>query len=222
MTLALCVVGNGRLDYLHRAVVAAMNHLPIHHFDHFLMVDDSGDPNVGRELARTYPDWYLTHHGDNQGMAAAVQTGFDMCRTIDASFVFWLEEDMLLTRTPPVIEAVETLAEQPDLAQICFRREPVDVNPTEMANNCVLKTLCDQSTIIRQHDMWTEYDGLFSLNPCVIPCDVIAAGWDPGNEAGMTSKLVAQGYTFGSWGHPGDGQSWVRHIGHQRGAKWQL
>lgn len=220
MSIALCVIGNGRIDGLHRVIQAALNYLP--EFDHYLMVDDSGEPNIARELFNTYPKWQIHSHDTNRGMAAAIQTGFDLVTANDADFVFWLEEDMLLTGSPPIEEAMQILSDNEQLAQICFRREPVDINPTEIDNGCVLKTLVDMSSHVMIHDKWTEYDGLFSLNPSLIPIDICQQGWDPDNEAGMTRKLTSGGYTFGSWGHPNDQQTWVRHIGHQRAAQWQL
>lgn len=220
MTWALTVIGNGRFDYLTKVVDAALNYLPKP--DYKLMVDDSGDPEHGYQLDSLFTDWHIVHHGTNRGMAAAVQTGFDLVCDSDADFAFWLEEDMLLTRTPPLRAAMDILDMNGHIAQMCFRRQTVWGNPYEEQHGDVLIALCAQSTTIVDHGCWVEYDALFSLNPCVIPADICQIDWDPGNEAGMTSKLLEQGYRFGSWGNRSLQEHWVTHIGEQRGPKWQL
>jgi len=220
MSYALTVIGNGRLDYLTKVVDAALNFLP--EPDYKLMVDDSGNPEHGYQLDSLYPDWHIVHHETNQGMAAAVQTGFDLVCDNDADFAFWLEEDMLLTKEPPLRAAMDILDKHDNIAQMCFRRATVWGNEHEDRHQDVLAALCAQSTTVVDHGCWTEYDSLFSLNPCLIPADICQIDWDPGNEAGMTLKLCGQGYTFGSWGNLSLSEHWVTHIGDQRGAQWQL
>ena len=220
MTYALVVVGNGRLNYLQQAVQAALDMLPDP--DYHLMVDDSGDAEHGDQLDSIYPNWHIVHHETNRGMAAAVQTGFDLVCDSDADFAFWLEEDMLLTREPPIHAAMDILYKNDHVAQMCFRRATVWGNEYEDRHKDVLAALCAQSTTVADHGCWTEYDALFSLNPCLIPADICQIDWDPGNEAGMTRKLCGQGYTFGSWGNRTFAEHWVTHIGEQRAAQWQL
>ena len=220
MTWALTVIGNGRLQYLHQTVQTALGLLPEPTVK--LMVDDSGSPEVQAELDAHYPTWGIAHHPENRGMAAAVQTGFDLVCEADTDFALWLEEDMLLTRTPPLKAAMDILDMNDHLAQMCFRRATVWGNPYEDQHGDVLAALCAQSTTIVDHGCWTEYDALFSLNPCLIPQDICQIDWDAGNEAGMTTKLRDKGYRFGSWGVPSFSEHWVTHIGEQRGHKWQL
>jgi GT2 family glycosyltransferase len=220
--IALLVIGNGRTDMLDATVEAAREHLPA--FDRYLMVDDSGDLRVRRILDARYPEFVIQHNDTNLGMAAAVQAGFDLVLASGARHVFWLEEDMLLTKAPPVDAAISVLERQPDLAQMCFRRDPAD--PTEQPDQ--LTAICGKSPHVTTHDLYTAYDFLFSMGPCVIPRHILEYGWPAGpigvgNEDGMTRLLLEKGYRFGSWGLPGDGQSWGRHVGYAaRGAAWQL
>lgn len=220
--IGLVVVGNGRTSMLDQVVEAAFQWLPP--FDRYLMVDDSGELDVRRHLDIMYPDFLIEHHAENRGMAAAVQTGFDLALDTGCRHVFWLEEDMLLTAAPPVEVAVDVLDTAPWLAQMCFRREPVAGNPAEQEFGDQLAAICAQARTVYDRDGWTAHDFIFSLNPCLIPRRILELGWDTGNEAGMTAVLSDPqwGYLFGSWGQPGDGQVWARHIGGQRGAKWQL
>lgn len=218
--IALVVIGNGRTEYLRPVVNAAIEHLP--GFDAYLMVDDSGDPQVRRQLDRWYPGWIIEHHAENRGMAAAVQSGFDLALDVGARHVFWLEEDMVLTDQPPIDEAITVLEQSPGLAQMCFRRAPVYGNQYEAAAGCQLSAIIAQAGRVFEWPTYTEHDFLFSLNPCLIPRRVLEAGWDADNEAGMTAKLREQGFMFGSWGHASDGQVWARHIGERRGPRWRL
>jgi GT2 family glycosyltransferase len=219
---ALLVIGNGRTDMLARAVVAAETYLP--DFDHLLMVNDSGSLEVRRELDDEYPDFLIEHHSENLGMAAAVQAGFDLVLSTDARWVFWLEEDMILTAAPPIDAAVLALESAPDLAQMCFRRDPAD--PSEQPDQ--LTAICGKSPHVTTTPLYTVYDFLFSMGPCIIPRHILEYGWPAGpigvgNEDGMTKRLLEKGYRFGSWGHPGDGQSWGHHMGYaNRGKAWQL
>lgn len=230
MTYALLVIGNGRLDYLHKVVEAAEEHL--HDADAYLMIDDSGRPEINREIARTYPDWETLHHSSNWGMAKAVQSGFEHVLSTACDYVFWLEEDMLLTARPPIHDAISVLDNHPtSLAQMCFRREPWWGSPAEMQHGDQLTAIVEQAddaiTVHWHEHVFTAHDFIFSLNPCLIPRHILEMGWPSGpigvgNETGMTNRLKKRGYQFGSWGTPGDGQTWARHLGEQRAAQWQL
>lgn len=219
--IALLVIGNGRTDFLSQAVRSARDWLPP--VDRLLMVDDSGDLAVRKHLDQTYRDFTITHHHENQGMAAAVQAGFDMVLDTGAEYVFWLEEDMVLCNRPPLWEAKKVLYESPQLAQMCFRRESTPGNQYEWSSGCQLNAITQQASFVYEWPTWTEHDFIFSMNPCLIPRNVLELGWDADNEAGMTAKLKEKGYRFGSWGHASDGQVWATHVGYaQRAAVWQL
>lgn len=209
MSTALLVIGNGRLDYLHQSVDAALQHLP--EFDHYLMIDDSGEAIVRRQLARHYPDFTIHSHEHNQGMARAVQSGFDLCLQTDADFVFWLEEDMVIYRPIPMNLALSAMCWEPHLAQMLFQRQPL--SPDEHATGSVVGAM---GPLTERYGFY-EQTHIFSLNPCLIPRNVLELGWDSDNERGMTKKLLDHGLTFGVW----DGQ-YVEHIGVARGKQWQL
>jgi hypothetical protein len=211
MTVALLVIGNGRLDYLHDTVEAALTHLP--EMDHYLMIDDSGEASVQRELERNYPDFTTRYHDRNYGMARAVQSGFEAVLATDADYVFWLEEDMVILEPPPVRTAIGILQAYPVLAQMLFQRQCL--TPDEHEGGSVAAGL--HATRFCDSAKWSWQNTLFSLNPCLIPRNVLELGWDEDNEAGMTKKLLAHGFTFGVW----DGQ-YVEHVGVRRGKKWQL
>jgi hypothetical protein len=66
-----------------------------------------------------------------------------------------------------------------------------------------------------------EHKRIFSLNPCVIPRRVLDLGWPDGNEAEMTTNLVASGYRFAFYGKRDDPPR-VIHVGAERGIGWRL
>ena len=210
LSIALLVIGNGRLDYLHQAVDSVLEHCP--QFDHYLMVDDSGDHAVCRELDRHYPDFTIHHHDTNQGMARAVQAGFDLVLATDAEYVVWWEEDFVAEKPIPVEEAVDVLGTYGYTAQMLFQRQPL--TPQEVEAGSVAGAM---GGISLHHD-WIIHGHIFSLNPCVIPRRILERGWPAGNEREMTNRLLVDGYTFGVWA---DGPL-VHHIGNVRGTAWQL
>jgi hypothetical protein len=213
--LALVVIGNGRLPLLHRAVDAADEYLDP---DYWLMVDDSGSEAVQEELHDIYPDFRIVGHPHNLGMAAAVQAGFHLVRReTDATHIFWLEEDMVLTGEPPIEDVIRTLNGYPHLAQMLFERQPLTPQEVEAGSvHGAMEPIADMPK-------WVMHRHIFSLNPCIIPRHIIDTyDWPSGpigvgNETGFTNKLLDDGYTFGCW----KGQL-VEHIGHERAAAWQL
>lgn len=191
------IVANNRPDYLHQVLAALDAHHPV--------------------IPRT-----VVNDTDHLGMAKNVQAGWDVFLDTDAQFLLYVEDDMLLLRPLPLWPAISALLNDPNLAQICFRREPVPGNPTEMQYGDQLAAICALATHHQTHERHTTHDYLFSLNPCLIPRLIVEQGWDSDNEAGITRRLLTDGYHFGSWGHPGDGNVWARHIGEQRGEQWAL
>ena len=209
LIIALLVIGNGRLSYLADTIDAALEHLPT--FDHYLMVDDSGDRTVQHHLNRTYPDFHIHSHGTNLGMAKAVQAGWGMVLETDTDYVFHLEEDFRVLHPIPIDAAVTALETNTHVAQMLFQRQPL--TPDEEAAGSVLGAMGP----VTPHDNWCEQRHIFSLKPCLINRRVLKLGWPAGNEKEMTDQLLYNAWTFGVW----HGQH-VEHIGTNRGTKWQL
>lgn len=226
MKLGLVVIGDGRWEYL-QACMKAIAPNVLHPITARVMVDDSGDDVYGQRLNESFPEWHIVH-GGRRGMAGAVQAGFDAILSHDPDYVLWLEEDMQLLRPLPISEASYALDRHRRVAQMCFRREPWWGSPEEMAAGDQLQAIVNQAAFWDVGDDYTTHDFIFSLNPCLIPADILRMGWvaggiGVGNETGFTRKCLDQGYVFASWGRPGkDVEPWVRHIGEQRGAGWSL
>lgn len=209
VSLALLVIGNGRLGYLHQAVKAALHNVP--HIDHYLMVDDSGSGEIAEQLDHVYPQFTITHHRENQGMARAVQAGFDLVLATDATHVLWVEEDMVIRVPLPVQSAITELDQNPHVAQMLFQRQPLTEGEIEGGS-----VLAGMGYTTDRGD-WSEQRHIFSLNPCLVPRSILQHGWPAGNEREMTTRLLDRGYTFGVW----HGER-VEHIGVERAQQWQL
>jgi glycosyltransferase involved in cell wall biosynthesis len=208
MTICLVIIGNGRLDYLHKTVAAADQYLPP--VDYRIMIDDSGDPTVAAHLNCFFPTFAHIHHPENRGMAVAVNTGFQAAFHTGADYVIWLEEDMVIQSALPIQEAIDVLVQFPKVAQILFQRQPL--TPQEVEAGTVVGAMAPTNC-----GYWSTQTHIFSLNPCVIPRHIVELGWPDGNEREQTDRLLADGWKFGVW----HGQL-VEHIGESRAAAWQL
>jgi hypothetical protein len=221
VNVALLVIGNGR-DFIHHTIEAVDTHVSYPLSDR-LMVNDCPRLEWREMLEGRYPDFTIAHVG-GQGMAKAVQAGFDLVLAHDADYVLWIEEDMLVVRDLPVAAAVEALENNPRLAQMGFPRDHPD--PTEGDDQL--------GAILSQADNWGDdcpgyvwHDYLFSMFPCVIPRRVLELGWPAGpigvgNEAGMTARTLDAGYVFGCWGHVRQ-EPFARHVGYaDRAASYAL
>lgn len=136
---------------------------------------------------------------------------------VDADFVFHLEEDFLLTEPVDIRAMAQVLKSEPKLAQLVLKRQPW--NTSEIEANDLLgcwspSEYTDRRTV--GHD-WVEQRRLFSLNPCLIPREVIDLGFPEGSERGFTELLLAAGYRFGYWGKSTDPPR-CEHIGRVKAA----
>lgn len=220
MKLAVLVIGDGRREFLGQAL-CSVSECVTYPISARLMINDCEADEYADELVFAFPEWTIANTR-RRGMAGAVQAGFDLCLAHDPDYVLWIEEDMVLTRTLPIGQAIEVLDAHPELAQMCFKREPFD--PSEGDDQ--LAAICNLAPNHGAKADYTWHDFLFSMNPCLIPKRILGLGWPAGplgvgNESGMTTKLLERGYVFGSWGHVGD-EPWCRHIGVARSAQWRL
>lgn len=219
-TVCLVIVGDGREEYLLRAVKSARDNLQGRIIAR-VMVNDSGDAEYGRRLVERYPEFQVVNHVERLGMAAAVQNAWTVGRATGAEFLFHLEEDFVFNREVNLNGLTNLLAQEPTLCQAVLVRQPwsdeeraspYGVRGGPYATNSVLREGWGYT--------WLEHDNIFSLNPCLIPRH-IAVGWPPDNEAGFTLSMKAAGYRM-AWLGGVDDPPAVEHIGHNRGTGWKL
>lgn len=212
MTVALVVITDGRYDYLDE-MFRSLDRYVTFPFSHMRIVDDSGIPPG---LARPHPERFeVIRHSTRAGLAAAVQTAWARLPA-DVDHVFHVEEDFVFTEPVDIDGMASVLKEEPRLAQLVLKRQPW--SPEEVEAGGIIECA---PNFYAQRDGWVEHQRIFSLNPCLIPRDVVDAGWPAGNEAEKTAQLVAVGRTFGFWGDRVDPPRCV-HIGSRRSQGWAL
>ncbi len=128
----------------------------------------------------------------------------------------WSDEFEVVRHPRRLGLAAAVLKEHGRLAQLVLKRQAW--SPEELAAGGIME--CHPAEY-RQRDGWVEHSRIFSLNPCLIPREVVEMGWPAGNEAEMTARLVAAGWSFGFWGRRDDPPRCL-HIGEHRSAGWSL
>ena len=157
------------------------------------------------------------------GMAGNVQRGFEWALKMDCDYVLWIEEDMRFIRHVPLKQMRSILDTHEHLAQVVLKREPW--SSEEIAAGGQMETaphLYQQCS--DAHHSWMEHRTLFSMNPSLIPREVLEMGWLPGPggvERSITDACFDVGYSFAYYGRRHD-PPYVRHVGHIRsvGHRW--
>lgn len=152
------------------------------------------------------------------GMAGNARAAWDWALQMDADFLLHVEEDMRFIRTVPLREMRDLLNDHPHLAQCVLKREPWSTEEIaaggQIETNPGAYTLCADT----KH-AWVEHQVLFSMNPCLIPRDVLEMKWESGSfgvERAITDECLQIGYSFAYYGRRLD-PPYVRHVGHLRG-----
>jgi hypothetical protein len=193
MTVALLVIGDGRHEYHHKSLAAALKHLP--KFDHYIFVQD--------------PDHQL-------GFGGAIREAWRQVLQTDARHVVHLEADFTFDRAIPVADMVAVLESEPHLVQMALLRQPW--NAEERAAGSIANLLAEDLTPVQVLGYrWLEHRRYFTTNPCVYPRWVAERGWPDGPQSEGHFGLEL----FGSdpelraafWGH---GEEWCTHIGTDR------
>ena len=222
MTVALVMTWNGR-DCVHEVAASLVEHLtgPI---GFVVFVNDSDQPFPEVDLPYA-PSAASIAHGQNKGLAAAVNSGWAKALSEpDVTYVLHWEDDMRLDAPLDLTDLVRVLERHPTLAQIVVQRHPVNHVEAEGQLKAIIANA--GYSHIDPVEGYTAHDALFSLNPCLIPRRVVEMGWPSGpigvgNEDGMTAKCREAGYEFGVWGTL-DGPVLVTHVGHERAPGWRL
>lgn len=156
----------------------------------------------------------------NLGMAGAVRTAWEWAVETGCDYLLHIEEDFRFLGQIPLDGMLDVLSHDETLAQVVLKRQPW--SPEEFHAGGIIETHPDDYTDHHAGGLqWVSHQRIFSLNPCLIPRKILEYGWPDGNEAEMTSRLVADGWRFAFYGHRADPPR-VEHIGASRGKGWRL
>lgn len=241
MTTALVVINDGRREYMGPAM-ASLDHL---HGDigARAIIDDSGDLDNLTMLRHDYPTYYVAHHEQRQGLAAAVRTAWAWALETGAEFVFHFEQDFVLTEDIDLDAMAMLLRAEPSLAQLVLKRNPwsqlekdaggqMEIAPDEYLDcSATLESVYNEVELYVEEFYWTEHITenakalhVFSFNPCLIRREAIEAFFanhGDGLERGVTDAVLAAGFHLAYWGRRTDPPR-AEHIGVNRSAAYKL
>lgn len=190
-----------------------------------VVISDRGDlylPDCLRSVAVNvdYSFGFTTVVDDREhrlGMAGAVREGWGRALAAGCDFVLHWEEDFLAAGPVDLDDLVAVLDRAPYLAQVVLKRQPW--SPEEHAAGGIIE--CNPDDYTQDDGGWVEHERIFSLNPCLIPRNVLELGWPDGNEAEFTRMCLDAGYSFAFYGDRLDPPR-VLHVGAERSAGWRL
>lgn len=208
------IITDGRGEYLEQMWGSLQWDGP--DFTHTVLVDDSGDDEYGqwcRELIR--PDVFV-HHNNRRGLAAAIQSGWNALGDVD--YVLHLEEDFTFPEPIPVDRMMRLLDHEPDLAQVCLKRQPWSPIEVTMGGFMELHPN-DYQNHICEGVRYVSHTRCFSFNPCLYPGWIRSFRADL--EAPLTQVMLQGKLRFAYYGHTEDDPRCI-HIGEKRSAGWML
>lgn len=217
--IALGVIHDGRIDYLHETVLSAVDNLS--EVQHRFIVDDTGTDESGAYLADHYPGWQIIHHPVRRGLAGSVWSAWQAATDLVVDFLFHLEDDFTFNADLDLNGMCDVLDRWPSLTQLVLKRQPW--SPEEIQAGGQIETAPE--LYHEWHDLsghyWVEHRRLFSFNPCLIPARTFAREWGPVLEADVTAVLNEDSCNrYAYWGRKDD-PPLCHHIGQVRSAGYR-
>lgn len=190
-----------------------------------LIIDDGGDPERHEKLHAEFGHLFTviptSADGRAQGFNAAMRTVMEVAHEYRPDFLVHIEEDFLPER---IIDfgALARLCRDRRLLQVALLRQPWFHN--EDVHGGVLEAREAQGAVFqRMNDGtrdWTEHRDHLTLNPCVLPGELLPRGWPEGAWSESTwSRKAFRDFPMSMaayWGDRSEGP-WVRHIGERQG-----
>lgn len=223
MRIALLFMTDGRRHCAERTLAALHEVVGSSTFEASIVVDDACDASYAQWLDTAWP-W--THHlpsgRSKRGFGGAIQAGWQAIRELDPGiqFVFHLEDDFVLLRSPRFRDMGRILESDGSIMQVALKRQPW--NDVEIAAGGIVEVDPDG---FEQHEAdgcaWFEHRKFFTTNPSLYPRALIDCGWPSGDfsEGRFTANLLATPEAkFAYMGRKFD-EPWVMHIGAERTGK---
>lgn len=193
--VALLVMTDGRDELLEQTLASITTAFGLGAFAVRLMIDDTGDPAHGAELARRYPRFMVDASMERRGFAGAIARGWELLTPLAPDYVLHVEDDFTFNGSPgwaPSLLAsmIEVLELEPRLAQVALKRQPW--NDAERAAGGIVEQHPDDYTEFAEHGViWTEHRRFFTTNPCLYRGALMARGWplEPRSEGVFSLRL---------------------------------
>lgn len=215
--ITLVIMTDGRKQYLTRTIDSLYQ---LHtFFNQKIIHDDSGDPEFGAWLRRTFLEFEIYSTGQKSGFAGAYNSAWNYVRNNGVNdWIFFTEDDFVFTRPVNVYTMIEVMENNPHIVQMALRRQAW--SERERLVGGVVETAPQEYTDVTDGKFqWLEHRQFFTTNPSLLRISLIDEHEWPLEEhsEGMFSidlfadeKLVS-----GYWGARDSGE-WVEHIGVER------
>lgn len=162
--------------------------------------------------------WRIKQHPRQLGFCETLVTAWAAASEPGVDYVFWLENDFLLTRYVELEMLAAELDADLQLAQMALMRNAV--NSDERRAGGLYESRRDQFDRRFGPSGFPSlrHTAYFTTNPSLMRRDFIAANPWPDYPSECEGKfgidLVDRGYRFGVWG---DGSPWCTHVGDRDG-----
>lgn len=219
MSVALCVMTDGRRDLISRTIPSVLDNLrgPV---SELVICDDSADEEYSWWLSRTYTDFDIVSGPTRLGFGGNIQRAWAYLRENSrAKHLFITEDDFLFHRPVHLSDMATVLDTHPNVCQLVLKRQPW--NAEEKAAGGIIEQHPEDYT--QRSDgryEWVEHRRFWSTNPYLARRSLILTHDWPStseSEGRFTHELLAKypDILFAFWGNRND-PPWVEHTGHVR------
>lgn len=218
MSIALLVMTDGRIEYIHQTISSADSMLKGPIIKKW-MHDDSGDEEHRKWLRSSFPTFTHIGEGPRKGFGGAYAFAWKTLSTeSEAQFIFSLEDDFTFNRPIPLEDMAQVLITNPHIYQMALRRQAW--NQEEIKAGGVIERWPDDFKEVEQGGLvWLEHRRYYTTNPNLHQRSLLDKQWPTTKDAEghfgikifSDDPLAKCGY----WGKKTD-TPWVQHIGVQR------
>ena len=174
------------------------------------VIDDSGDPEWRRFIARDVPLIEVADQPAGYGAAMAAVWAYGRAK---GEPVFLLEEDFTIERALNLADLHAVLEADPTLTQVALQRQPWYQNEVEAGG---MIAAMRSGRRFEKRDGWLRHDAGFTGNPSLIATQSFHFDWPQvaWSEMAMSNRLRAAGLAFAYFGE--EGEEYVTHHGSER------
>lgn len=208
---------DGRKQYLTRTIDSLYQ---LHtYFNQKIIHDDSGDPEFGAWLRRTFLEFEVYSTGQKSGFAGAYNSAWNYLRNNGVNdWIFFTEDDFVFTRPVNVYTMIEVMENNPHIVQMALRRQPWN-DEERAAGGIVEQYPNDYVDTTDGKFNWLEHRRFFTTNPSLLRISLIdEREWPvvPNSEGLFSIDLFKDKNTVSAFWGSRDSGEWVNHIGVER------